>query len=169
MKTNNPLFALVLLIILSLTSCKPDAKQKNSITVNRDKDLLPPMEIAIAPAIKDDPELVDMVQSSEKAINEFSDNIERSVDDLKAILDKKDEDRSLGDALRLGKFAMSFMSNNGEILATIKKLETYSESRKEQGNITDEQIEAIDQVSKAFTDRMKELGKKYEHLLDEKK
>ncbi len=169
MKKNNPLFALALLMILSLTACKSDSQQKKSITVHRDKDLLPPMEIAIAPAIKDDAELVDMVESSEKAINQFSDNIERLADDAKVLLEKKDEDRSLGDGLRVAKIMMSFASNSSEISSTTKKFEKYLQDRQEQGNITDEQIEALDEVSKAFTDRMQELGKKYEHLLDDAK
>jgi len=167
MQSNHPLFALVLIVVISLTACKPDIKQKNSITVNRDKNLLPPMEIAIAPAIKDDPELVEMVQSSEKAINQFSDNIERLADDAKVLLEKNDGEQSLGDGLRVAKIMMSFVSNSSEITTTIKKFEKYMETRQEQGNITDEQIEALDEVSKAFTNRMSELGKKYEHLLDD--
>jgi len=169
MKKHTPLFALILLVIMSLTACKPDIKQKNSITVHRDKDLLPPMEITISPAIQDDQELVEMVKSSEKAINQFSDNIERLADDVKVLLEKKDEEKSLGDGLRATKIMMSFVSNSSQISSTIKKFEAYMEKRKEQGTITDEQIEALDEVSKAFTNRMKELGKKYEHLLNEQK
>ena len=169
MKPQNLLFTLLLVVAISLTACVPDTKQKNSITVNRDKDFLPPMEIAIDPSIKDDPELVEMVASSEKAINQFSDNIERLADDAKVLLEKKDGEQSLGDGLRVAKIMMSFVSNSSEISSTIEKLNTYMESRKEQGTITDEQIEALDEVSKAFTDRMKELGTKYEKLLDDRK
>jgi len=161
------IFALLILVLFSLSACQTDVKQKNSITVNRNPDLLPPMEIAIAPVLKDDPELVDMVQSSEKAINQFSDNIERLADDAKGLLGKKDGEQSLGDGLRVAKIMMSFVSNSSEITSTIKKFETYMETRKEQGEITDEQIEALDEVGKAFTDRMKQLGEKYEKIFDE--
>ena len=168
MKPNNPLYILILLAALLVTACKSDSKQKNGITIHRDKDLLPPMEIAIAPAIQEDQELVEMVKSSEKAINQFSDNIERLADDAKVLLDKKNGEQSLGDGLRVAKIMMSFVSNSSEISATIKKFEKYMEDRQNQGNITDEQIEALDEVSKAFTDRMEQLGKKYEHLLEPK-
>ncbi len=161
---------LAFFFILFLTACESDMKPKNGITVHRDPDLLPPLEITISPAIKEDAELVDMVESSEKAITEFSDNIERLADDAKVLIDKTNGDEpSLGDGLRLGKIMMSFVSNSSQIQKTIQKLDAYTKKRQEQGTITDEQIEAVDEIGKAFGKRMEELGKKYKYLFDQQK
>ena len=162
---------------MALIACESDGKlkdttsgkEKQGIHVNRNSDFLPPMEIAIDPAIENDPELVDIVHSSEKAINQFSDNIERLADDAKVLLEKKEGEQSLGDGLRVAKIMMTLVSRSSEISKTIKKYQTYIESRKEQGTITDEQIEALDEVGNAFSKRMEELGKKYEYLLNQQK
>ena len=156
-------FILTLTFSLLLSSCKSD-----KLANRRSKDFMPPMEIAIDPAIKDDPELVEMVQSSEKAINQLSDNMEQLAIDGKDLLKKLNkEEGSLGDLLRAGKLASSFRSNSSEIIVALKQFETYMSKRKEGDTITDEQIEALDQVGEAFKARFEALSKKYEHLLDE--
>ena len=43
----------------------------------RNATFLPPLTISIADEIKGDTELVEVIKSSEKALNEFSDNIEQ--------------------------------------------------------------------------------------------
>ena len=43
----------------------------------RNANFLPPLTISIADEIKGDTELVEVIKSSEKALNEFSDNIEQ--------------------------------------------------------------------------------------------
>lgn len=157
-------------MIFFLTACEPNTKQ--GLTVHRDPNLLHPVSVTITPEIEKDPELLEMVQSSEKAINELSDNIENIADEAKVFLEevnKKEGEMSIGDMLRAGKLITKFSMHSSSIMKTTKKLEAYVESRKEQGTITDEQIEAIDQVSKALTNRLKELGKKYEKLFDELK
>ena len=60
---------IVLTIAITLIAC--------SIGNKRNPDFLPPLEISITDEIKNDTELVEVIKSSEKAINEFSDNIEQ--------------------------------------------------------------------------------------------
>lgn len=176
MRKLSQILALALFVMVFVSACGSDSsgdssgKAQNGISANRDADFLPPMEIAIAPSIKDDPELVEMVHNSERAITEFSDNIERLADDIKKLQDKADgEEPSLGDGLRLAKIFMTFASNSKNIQSTVEKFETYVDAKKESGTITDEQIEALDEVGKAFGKRMEQLGEKYEKVFDDKK
>ncbi len=157
---------LILTFGLFFTSCKSD---KIASSVNRDASYLPPMEIAIDPSIKADPELVDLVESSEAAINEFSDNVEKVALESKDLLKKinSSDNQSAGDLLRVMNLVTKFTANSGKIMSTMEKFDTYTAEHKEQGKFSEEQAEALDKVGNAFKERMTELGKKYEKLFEE--
>ncbi len=147
------LFA-VLFITVLISSCTSGKK--------RDADFLPPMKIEIPDEIKGDKELVEIVESSEKAINEFSDNIERIAVDGKDVLNKKDEDLTLMDQMKIAKMAVEFISNSTQMAQALDQFNTYVEKKQSQGIINDEQLKALEQVSISFTERMDQIEAKYD-------
>jgi len=143
-----------------LTACSGAEKKRNA-------DFLPPIKIEIADEIKEDKALVDMIQSSEKAINEFSDNMEQLAIDGKDFLSKKEGEQSLMDGLKAGKLMIEFASNSTQMVASMEKFESYVTSQKEQKMINDAQLKALEKVGTAFKERVDQISKKYEHYFDQ--
>ena len=119
----------VLTIAITFLACSTGNK--------RNADFLPPLKISIADEIKDNAELVEVIQNSEKEINEFSDNIEQLAIDGKDVLSKKDENQTLMDGVKAGKLMVQPVSNSTQILAAGEKFNTYVESKESQGLIND--------------------------------
>ncbi len=125
-------------------------------------DFLPPIEIQIPNAIKSDAELTNLVKESEKAINEFSDNMEYLIEDLKPYKDVKPEEASTFVKLKLTKIGVDFFTNSTKGLAVMEKLESYSSKRAlEQKPLNDEQLKAIAVIYDTFKTRMEQLERKY--------
>jgi hypothetical protein len=148
---------------LLLVSCASDGSSKK-----HNSDFLEPLEIEIADEIKGDAELVDLVKSSEKALNEFSDNIEQLLVDGKDIFreDFDMEEASLMQKLKAGKLLLEFTSNSAQIAVTMEKFDSYVQEKEKQGIINDTQLKALEQVGIAFKARMAEIDKKYKHYFD---
>jgi len=150
------LTALILIVLFS--ACSADNK--------RNADFLPLLKISIADEISGDTELVEVIKSSEKALNEFSDNIEQLAIEGKDVLSKKDEDQTLMDGLKAGKLMVQFVSNSTQMLASAEKFNTYVESKKTQGLINDTQLKALEQVGTSFKTRINQINEKYKNYLD---
>lgn len=149
----------VLVVIgLVLISCSSGNK--------RDANFLPPLSIPIANEISGDAELVEVIKSSEKAMNEFSDNIERLVVEGKDVFSKKEEEQSLMDQLTVGKLMVEFVSNSTQMAKLIDEFDNYKRKREEQGLINDAQLKALEQVGIAFQDRITQINTKYESYLN---
>ena len=127
-------------------------------------DFLTPISIDIPDEIKEDRELVDLVKSSEKAINEFSDNIEQLALDSKDLFETKEEDQTLMDGLKVAQLMLQFASNSSQMAETLEKFNTYVVS---QGGINDEQQKALETVAKAFEKRINQIDEKYDEYFDE--
>ena len=132
----------------------------------RNANFLPPLSIPIAIEISADTELVEVIKSSEKALNEFSDNIEQLAVDGKDVLSKKDEDQTLMDGLKAGKLMVQFVSNSTQMAKLMEEFDTYMNDRKEQGLINDTQLKALEQVGTAFKTRINQINEKYKNYLD---
>ena len=152
-KLQTLLFALLITTVL-ISSCTSGRK--------RNADFLPPVKIEIPNEIKGDKELVDIVELSEKAINEFSNNIEQIAVDGKDILNKKDEDLTLFDQMKIAKMAVEFISNSTEMANALDKFDTYVKSKESQGIINDTQLKAMEKVALEFSSRMDEIDAKYQ-------
>lgn len=148
----------VLTIAITFLACSTGTK--------RNADFLPPLEISIADEIKDDTELVEVIKSSEKAMNEFSDNIEQLAIEGKDVLSKKDEDQTLMDGLKSGKLMVQFVSNSTQMAKTMEEFDAYMNGRKTQGLINDTQLKALEQVGTAFKTRINQINEKYKNYLD---
>lgn len=143
---------ITVLVVISfmLISCSSGNK--------RDANFLPPLSIPIANEISGDAELVEVIKSSEKAMNEFSDNIERLVVEGKDIFNKKEEEQSLMDQLKVGKLVVEFVSNSAQMANLIDEFDVYKSKRKEQGLINDAQLKALEQVGIAFQNRITQIN-----------
>lgn len=148
----------LLAIILAFLACSTGNK--------RNADFLPPLKISIADEISGDAELVEVIKSSEKAMNEFSDNIEQLAIDGKDVLSKKDEDQTLMDGLKAGKLMVQFVSNSAKMAKLMEEFDTYMNGRKTQGLINDTQLKALEQVGTAFKTRINQINEKYKNYLD---
>lgn len=148
----------VLVITITFLACSSGNK--------RNANFLPPLKIDIADEIKGDAELVDIIKTSEKAINEFSDNIEQIAIDGKDVLSIKEEDETLMDGLKKGKLMVQFVSNSTQMLASAEKFNAYVASKKSQGIINDTQLKALEQVATAFATRFEEINEKYKDDLE---
>ncbi len=153
--------AILVTVILFISACSGNDKKRSA-------DFLAPMTIEIADEIKDDTALVEVIKSSEKAINEFSDNMEQLAIDGKDLVKKSESDEEAGlmDQLKAGKLMLEFASNSTQMIASMEKFESYVTSQKEQGIINDTQLKALEQVGTAFKDRIEQISAKYEHYFD---
>jgi len=154
MKQIKTILSTLILVAILITSCTSGRK--------RDADFLPPMKIEIPSEIKGNKDLVDVVKSSENAINEFSDNIERLAVDGKGILNKNEEERTLMDNMKLTKMVVEFISNSAQMAQTLDKFNTFVEKREAQGIINDTQLKALEQVGVSFKKRMEQIEAKYD-------
>lgn len=148
------------LIIVSVVFITCSSEKK------RNANFLPPLTISIADEISGDTELVEVIKSSEKALNEFSDNIEQLAIEGKDVLSKKDEDQTLMDGLKAGKLMVQFISNSTQMAASVEKFSSYVELKKSQELINDTQLKALEKVSKSFVKRINEINEKYENYFD---
>jgi polyhydroxyalkanoate synthesis regulator protein len=154
--------SLVLLFTINLILVSCGSK------TDRDSDFLPLVKIQIPEEIKGDQELVDLIKSSEKSINEFSDNIERLAVDGKDILSKKEEDYTLTDGLKAGKLMLQFVSNSTQMTSAMQNFTTYVEKKQEQGIINEQQYKALEQVGKSLENRIDQINKKYKNYFEKK-
>ncbi|NOR73844.1 MAG: hypothetical protein GQ525_01660 [Draconibacterium sp.] len=156
-KLNTIFFALLITAVLT-GSCTSSMK--------RNADFLSPLKIEMPDEIKGDKELVEIVELSENAINEFSDNIEQIAVDGKVILNKKDEDLTLMDQMKMAKMAIQFVSNSTQMATALDKFDTYVKSKESQGVINDTQLKALEQVALKFSSRMDEIDAKYQEYYE---
>ncbi len=148
-----------LLISVLLTSCMNDGGKRHS------DNLLPPLKIEIPAEVKDDPELVDLIQKSEKAINEFSDNVVFLVEDLAEIGKDAEGQKELStfQQLKIGKALLEFGNHSANVAAVMETFEDYQDAKQKAGEpLTDDQLRALAVVGDAFKQRMEEIGKKFE-------
>uniref|UniRef100_UPI0026251FAE hypothetical protein n=1 Tax=uncultured Lutibacter sp. TaxID=437739 RepID=UPI0026251FAE len=131
----------------------------------RNANFLPPLSIPITAEISGDTELVEVIKSSEKAMNEFSDNIEQLAIEGKDVLSKKDEDQTLMDGLKAGKLMVQFVSNSAKMAKLMEEFDTYMNGRETQGLINDTQLKALEQVGTAFKTRINQINEKYKNYL----
>lgn len=139
----------------------------NGKSKRRQSNLLPPLKIEIPAEIEGDTELVSLIQQSETAINEFSDNVEIMIEDLLPIIEENKTEEELGmfEKLKVGKAMLEFASNSTHCLEAMESFNNYTEQKEAAGEVlNDNQLRAIATVTEAFDKRMKEIDKKFEEI-----
>ncbi len=156
MKTKLIVIAIVGLLVIS---CMGDGKRGHR------SDFLPPIKIEIPAAIQSDPGLTNLVKKSEGAINEFSDNMEYLIDDLKAFQGMKEEDMGTFEKIKATKIMAEFFVNSTKGIAVLEEFNSYAEKRvAQQKPLTDEQMKAMAVIYETFEARMKQLDQKYQNV-----
>ncbi len=145
----------LLLIVLFISSC-------NSKIEKRNPDFLKPLKIEIPKELENNKDAVEFIESSEKAINEFSDNIEELALDGKDILFKDVDDMGTMDKIKLGKMAVQFVSNSAQMEGVLENAQKYVEDAKTKG-LDDEQIKSLEIIEKTVENRIAEINKKYQN------
>ncbi len=151
--------SVALLLGVFITSCGSDGKRRSS------SNLFPPLKIEIPAEVKDDPELVDLIQKSEKAINEFSDNVVFLLEDLAEIGQDAEGQKELStfQKLKIGKAFLEFGNHSANVAAAMETFEDYQAAKQKAGEpLTDDQLRALAAVGDAFKQRMEEIGNKFE-------
>ncbi|WP_144439120.1 hypothetical protein [Lutibacter profundi] len=147
---------LIIILVTSLFYACSGEKKRN---VN----FLPPLSIQIPTEIKNDVELTKVIKSSEKAINELSDNIEQLVIDGKEVFEMKEEEQGVMDNLKMGKLIVEFAANSAQLGKLIDEFDTYKKKQASQGLMNDAQLNALEKVGATFTNRMTQINEKYKN------
>lgn len=145
----------LLLIVLFISSCSSKKEQRNP-------EFLKPLKIEIPKELEKNKDAVEFIESSEKAINEFSDNIEELALDGKDVLFKDVDDMGTMDKIKLGKMAVQFVSNSAQMEGVLENAQKYVEDAKMKG-LDDEQIKSLEIIEKTVEDRIAEINKKYQN------
>lgn len=148
-----------LFIAVLLNSCGDNKNEE------RNKDFLTPLKIEIPTELAENTEAVEFIQSSESAINEFSDNIEELAIEGKDILSKKTEELDAMDKIKLGKMAIHFVSNSTQMASALQNVQLYIENAESNG-LKESQIKTLENVEKAMENRITEINNKYKNYFN---
>jgi len=151
----------VSLIAVFLFSCS--SKDEESSSSSNDSDKLPPLKIEVPAELQNNENAKEIITTGEEMINKFSDTMEDIIKDNKNLIGKKNDDLSLMEQIQVGKIAFQIATSMAEFAPKFVKLQSKIENFKK-GNISEEEVKAIDEVGKAFEKRMDEINKKYEDL-----
>ncbi|MCK5816186.1 MAG: hypothetical protein KAH07_09600 [Flavobacteriaceae bacterium] len=128
-------------------------------------DFLPPVKIEIPTELADNEDAVALIENSEKALNEFSNNIETLIVDNEDIWNKKSEDLSIMEQITLAKSLGVFAVNSTEIAAVMEKLSDLEDTELFK-NLNDEQLKAFESVRVVLENRINEINAKYKGLIE---
>ena len=141
-------------IVLFIGSCNSEKNKRNP-------DFLKPLKIEIPQELENNKDAIDFIQSSENAINEFSDNIEELALDGKDILFKDVEEMGTIDKINLGKMAVQFVSNSSQLANVLEDAQKYVENAKVTG-LDESQIKSLEIIEKTVEKRITEINNKYQ-------
>lgn len=148
------------MIFVIATSCSNESKSvKNGY-------FLPPVKIEIPAELQGNKDAIVLIETSEKAINEFSNNIETLIVENEDIWNKKSEDLSIMEQITLATTMAQFAVNSTEMAAIMEKMNG-TDGEEVLKNLNEKQIKAFESVSKIFEERMNEIDKKYKDLVVE--
>ncbi len=150
----------VAMVFVIATSCSNESKPGNN------GDFLPPVKVEIPVELQGNKDAIALIETSEKAINEFSNNIETLIVENEDIWSKKSEDLSIMEQLTLAKTMAQFVVNSTEMASVMEKMNG-TDGEEILRNLNDEQIKAFESVSKIFEERMNEIDEKYKDLVVE--
>jgi len=138
-------------VLLFLGSCS----NKNI----RNTDFFSPLKIEISKEIKEDIELEEIILTSEKSINFFSDNIEQLAIDSKEILEDTNPEHS--QKLKTEKLMVALFYNRSQITNSLDIFYTYVENKQAQGLINNAQFATLEQIGITFEKRINQIDNKY--------
>jgi hypothetical protein len=111
----------------------------------RNPEYLEVVEISIPKELIYNVDAVEFFKSSEKAINKFSDNIEKIAFDGKDVLSKDLENLSSTDKEKLSLMAVQFVSNSTQMTNVLEETNKYIENEKKYG-IDESQLKSMELI-----------------------
>ena len=148
----------VYFITIFMISCNGHEEKRNP-------EFLAPLTIEIPSELAANTDAIDFIKSSEIAINEFSDNIEKLAFDGKTILAKNVDEMDSFDQIKLGKMAIQFVSNSSQMKNTLENIEKYAENAKANG-INESQVKSLEIIGNTIENRITEINNKYENYFN---
>lgn len=145
-------------IMIFMISCDGHKEKRNP-------EFLAPLTIEIPSELVGNTDAIDFIKSSEIAINEFSDNIEKLAFEGKTILSKNVDEMDSFDQIKLGKMAIQFVSNSSQMTNSLENIEKYIENAKANG-IDESQIKSIEIIENTIENRVTEINNKYKHYFN---
>lgn len=125
---------------------------------------MPPLKIKIPNDVKKDVSTVEFINSSEKVINELSDRVENIARNGKGLLNKKEEDMSMMEKIKMTKLSVQFLSAGKSLADALAKIQSYVEKKQKEG-VSNADMKAYEAVEKAMEKRINDLNKKYKDLV----
>lgn len=124
---------------------------------------MPPVKIQVPKEVESDTAVMSFVNASQKVINEYSDKMENVATKGKDLLNKKEEDMSLMEKIRMTKLSVQFMSAGTSLVKELEKIQRHIEKTKEGVSKTD--MKVYEAVEKALENRINALNIKYKNII----
>ncbi|MCF6222863.1 MAG: hypothetical protein L3J34_03950 [Flavobacteriaceae bacterium] len=144
---------IVFFIIVFITSC-------NNIYEERNPQFLTSIDIKIPVELIENIETVDFFESTEIAINEYSDNIEKMVLNGKHILLEDPVNLSELDKKKLGLMNIQYVSNTTQMQSILQDTQKYIKNAKING-FDASQIKSLKRIEEILKNRIADINNKY--------
>lgn len=132
----------------------------------RNSNFLPPVEIEIPRELADNPDAVKLIESSEKALNEFSDNLETVMYENKDIWKEKDfEDLSTFEKITFAKTMAVIATNSTEMAKVVEKINGLEDEEMFK-NLNEKQLKAFEKIGEELDNRMDQINGKYKKIFE---
>ena len=122
-----------------------------------------PVKIQVPKEVKNDTAVMSFVNASQKVINEFSDKMENVATKGKDLLNKKEEDMSVMEKIRMTKLSVQFMSAGTSLGLELEKIQRYIVKKQKEG-VNKADMKAYEAIEKALEKRINALNEKYKDL-----
>jgi hypothetical protein len=144
---------LILVLLVLAMACNTNRKSEYNIS---------PLVVEIPDELKEQPEVVEFIRSSERNINRFAETIERSYEENPDLWQKEAEEMSMVEKLKVlkvaGEMAVAFSEFSMDYAAMNEKMGQF------EMQMNDDQVLALATVGKAFENRMKLLEERLEKI-----
>ncbi|OYT14664.1 MAG: hypothetical protein B7C24_17155 [Bacteroidetes bacterium 4572_77] len=127
---------------------------------------MPPVKIQVPQEVENDTAIMSFVNASQKVINEFSDKMENVATKGKDLINKKEEDMSLMEKIRMTKLSVQFMSAGTSLVKELEKIQRYIEKKQIEG-VSKKDMQAYEAVQKALEKRINALNIKYKNIISD--
>ena len=124
---------------------------------------MPPVKIKVPTEVKNDTAVMSFVNASQEVINEFSDKMENVATKGQDLLNKKEEDMTVMEKIRMTKLSIQFMSAGTSLVTELEKIQHYVDKKQKEG-VSKTDMKAYEAVEKALEKRMNALNEKYKDL-----
>ncbi len=149
------------IISIFLFSCSSNNEEATSSSSDSDK--LPPLKIEVPAELQGNKDAEEIISTGEDMINKFSNTLENIIKDNKNLIGKKQDDLSFMEQIQMGKIAVQLAASMAEFAPKFVSFQSKIEDFKK-GNVSEEETKAIDEVGRAFEQRMNEIEEKYKDL-----